>query len=180
MQGRICRHFLEIIWADIVFKFCRYTHLRINRGRGAITFKGGSKRAKWCHALKAPENGTKSTYSSIWQETKATFIDKSLVFITCCVVSKRNQITFQILGYLFEIRPLPKPCLWIRHWWPFHFPSKCLQKEMCGTSFHPWAGLCNSRTADSRALGYASLAPRFNFQTHRYEVFFKLVVIHTI
>ena len=27
-------HFLEIISADIVFKFCRYTHASINRGWG--------------------------------------------------------------------------------------------------------------------------------------------------
>ena len=43
-------HFLEIICADVVFKFCEYIHIRINRGRGAMTFKGGSKSAKRGHA----------------------------------------------------------------------------------------------------------------------------------
>ena len=39
-------HFLEIICADIVFKFCRYTLIRFNRGRGVMTFRGESKEAK--------------------------------------------------------------------------------------------------------------------------------------
>ena len=48
--------------ANIVF-----THIRINRGRGAMTFKGGSKEGKRDHAPspKAPGNGTKLTYSSM-------------------------------------------------------------------------------------------------------------------
>ena len=46
MQGRACMHFLEIFCADIVFKFCSYAHIRITRGWGAMTFKGGSKGAK--------------------------------------------------------------------------------------------------------------------------------------
>ena len=83
-------HFLEIICTDIVFKFCRYTHVRINRGRGAITFRVGSKAVKGGHAPKAPENGTKSACYG-------------------------NPIIFQKLGYLLEIRPLPKPSSWIRH-----------------------------------------------------------------
>ena len=38
-----------------------------------------------------------------------------------------------------------------------------------------------SRAADSGALGYVSVAPRFNFQPLRYfeEIFLKLVVIDT-
>ena len=63
MKGRICMHFLEIISADIVFKFCRHTHIRINRGGdwewGAVAFKGASKEAKRSHtpppSPKAPE-----------------------------------------------------------------------------------------------------------------------------
>ena len=58
-------HSWEIISVDIVFKFCRCTHVRINRGRGAITFKGEFKGAKRGHAPEAPENGTKSAHSSI-------------------------------------------------------------------------------------------------------------------
>ena len=50
-------HFLEITCAYIVFKFCRYTHKRINWERGAMTFKGGPKGTKQGHAPKAPENG---------------------------------------------------------------------------------------------------------------------------
>ena len=65
MQGRIWIHFLEIICEDIVFKLRRYTHIRINRGRGAITFRGGSKGAKSGHAPKTPENAAQSAYSSI-------------------------------------------------------------------------------------------------------------------
>ena len=67
---------------------------------------------------KPPENGTKSTHPSIKQENKVTFIHTSLVFISCYAEGKRNPITFQKLGYLFdlfEIRSLPKPSLWIRH-----------------------------------------------------------------
>ena len=47
--------FLEIISADIVFKFCRYTHIRINRWRGTITFKCESKGAKCSHAPTRPK-----------------------------------------------------------------------------------------------------------------------------
>ena len=57
-------HFLEKVCEDIVFKFCKYTHIRINRGRGAIAFRSGSKGTKSGHAVKEPENGTKSAYSS--------------------------------------------------------------------------------------------------------------------
>ena len=39
--------------------------IRVEGGRGAMAFKGGSKRPKRRHALKAPETGTKSTYPSI-------------------------------------------------------------------------------------------------------------------
>ena len=34
IQGGLCMHFLGIIYADVVFRFCSYTHIRINRGRG--------------------------------------------------------------------------------------------------------------------------------------------------
>ena len=49
----------------IVYVFCRYTHIRNNRGQGAMTLKGGSKRPSAAVPPKAPKNGTKSTYSSI-------------------------------------------------------------------------------------------------------------------
>ena len=48
-------HFFGIICADIVFKFCMYAHKRINRERGAMTFKGGSKGAKHGHGPKRPK-----------------------------------------------------------------------------------------------------------------------------
>ena len=84
-------HFLEIISADIVFKFCRYT-LYILTGNGdwewgAMTFKGASKEAKRSHtphpSPKAPESGTISTCSSMLQENKATLFYKRWVYITC-------------------------------------------------------------------------------------------------
>ena len=84
IQGRICIHFLEIICADIVFKFYRHTHMRV--GRKAMTSKGGSKGAKRSHVAtpsNAPENGTKSTYSSTLHEHTATFIYRCLIFVTC-------------------------------------------------------------------------------------------------
>ena len=64
-RGKTCMHFLAIICADIIFKCCRYTHMRINRGRGEMAFKGGSKRTKRDHAPKRPKKCTKSTYFSI-------------------------------------------------------------------------------------------------------------------
>ena len=42
-------HLLEIICADIIFKLCRYAHIRIKRGWGAMTVKGGSLGAKGSH-----------------------------------------------------------------------------------------------------------------------------------
>ena len=60
--------FLEIICGGIVFKFCTYTHICINRVRGAMTFKGRSKGTKRGFAPPppdAPENGAISVYSSI-------------------------------------------------------------------------------------------------------------------
>ena len=58
-------HFLEMICADIVFKFCSYAHAHINRGRGTMTFKGESKGPNATMPPKRPmppkQNGTKST-----------------------------------------------------------------------------------------------------------------------
>ena len=54
MQRRICMHFLEIC-TEIVFKFCSYTHIRINRGRGARTLKGISKGSNTAMPLKRPK-----------------------------------------------------------------------------------------------------------------------------
>ena len=75
--------FGNILYRQSFFQFRRYIHIPINRGGGAMTFKGGPKRSNAVMPPKAPENGTKSTYSSISEENKATSTHKSLVFITC-------------------------------------------------------------------------------------------------
>ena len=73
-----------------------------------MTFKGRSRGAKLGHAPKASENGIKSTYkSSIQQENKATFIEFDLHSLLGR--NRRNPITVLELGYVFEIRSLPKP-----------------------------------------------------------------------
>ena len=61
MQGRHHMQFLEIICADIAFKLYRYTHIRIKRWRGAMTFKGGSNGPNAALSPKAHETGTKLT-----------------------------------------------------------------------------------------------------------------------
>ena len=70
MQGRMCMHLLKIICADIVFKFSRYTHIRIYRGRGAMTFKGGSKGP---YAAMHPKCPKMAQNRHIWQENESNF-----------------------------------------------------------------------------------------------------------
>ena len=62
---------------------CTGTHMCINRGRRSMTFNGGSKGSNAVVFTKVPKNGTKTIYSSVLHENKATFIYKGLVCITC-------------------------------------------------------------------------------------------------
>ena len=96
-------HFLEIISADIVFKFCRYTHVSINRGWGLRSHHlqrctQGDQNA----AIPLPPKRPKMAQVNILLDItkKATFDYKRLVFITCYlfITYKRNPISFQKWG----------------------------------------------------------------------------------
>ena len=114
MQGRIYIHFLEIISADIVYKFCRYPHLCINGGWGLRSH----------HLKRRIQGGQRQSYSpppsaQKWYKIN-TFLDIRrkqsnfcLYKIALYYLLGRKQAKsdyFSEMRYLFKVRP-PNPYL---------------------------------------------------------------------
>ena len=75
----------------------------------------GAKGVKRGHSHKLPENATNRHIPRYSKRTKQFLITKLWSFYPFGL-SKRYPITFQTLGYVFEIQPLPKvSSLLIRH-----------------------------------------------------------------
>ena len=124
-------HFLKIISADIVFKFYRYTHIRIvvltGRGDwewGAMTFKGASKEARRSHTPLPPKRSKMAQNQHVpryskkkktkQQEIKETWLrEMGLYYLLSRKQAKSDS--FSEMVHLSEVRPLPNPSFRIRH-----------------------------------------------------------------
>ena len=110
MQGRIRMHFLEIISADIVFKFCRYTDVSINRGWGPRShyLQGAPKETKT--QPYPPQIARKLNKINILLDLtrkQSSFWLQKIGLYYLLGLKQAKSDYFSEIGYLFEVRHLP-------------------------------------------------------------------------
>ena len=131
-------HLLEIISADIVFNFFRYTHIRIIRGWGLRShhlqrrIQGGQTQPYSLHLLQSARKWHKiNTFLDITRK-QSNFCVYKIGFYYLLGRRQAKSDYVSEMWYLFKVRPQPLP-FWIRHWWPFHLPSIFSYEKRCSS-----------------------------------------------